>query len=81
MNVSQLLIDELRQDHVVAYIGLVLKGLHELVVVRKAHVVILQPVEAMHHMEATGIHSGVLVLESHIVVDVPCASFFSNSVR
>ena len=69
-SVSQPLVDELCHDHVVAYIGLVLKGLHELVVVWQAHVVILQPVEAVHHMGATCIHSGVLVLVGHVVVDV-----------
>ena len=63
-NLSQPLIDKLRHDHIVAYVSLVLSGLHELVVVWQAHVVILQPVEAVHHMGATGVHLGVLALVS-----------------
>ena len=69
-SVSQPFIDKLRHDHVVACIGLVLEGLHEVVVVWQAHVVMLQPVEAVHHMGATGVHSRVLVLVGHVVVDV-----------
>ena len=53
----QPLVDKLRHDHVVACIGLVLKGLHEFVVVWQAHVVVLQPVEAVHHVGAAGVHS------------------------
>ena len=56
-NLSQPLVDKLRHDHVVACIGLVLKGLHEVVVVWQAHVVMLQLVEAVHHMGAAGVHS------------------------
>ncbi len=41
-----------------------------MVVVREAHVVVLKPVEAMHHVVATRIHSGLLALVSHVVVDV-----------
>jgi hypothetical protein len=56
-SVLQPLVDELRHDHVVACIGPVLKGLPELVVVWQAHVVVLQPVESVHHMKAAGVHS------------------------
>ncbi len=45
-------------------------GLHELVVVREAPVVVLQLVEAVHHVGATRIHSGVFALVSYVVVDV-----------
>ncbi len=44
-------------------------GLHELVVVWWAHVVVSQLVQAVHHVGATCLHSGVLALTSYVVVD------------
>ncbi len=41
-----------------------------MVVLLEAHVVILQPVEAVHHVGATCVRSGVLALVSYVVVDV-----------
>jgi hypothetical protein len=64
------IIGKLYHDHVVAHVGLVVSGLHELVVVREAHVVVLQPLEAMHHVGATCVHSGDVALASHVAVDV-----------
>ncbi len=64
------LIDELGHDHVVAHSSLVLGGFRELVVVRQAHVVFLQLVEAMCHVGATCIYSGVIALVKYVLVDV-----------
>ena len=49
---------------------MVLNGLHVLIVVWQAHVVVLELVEAVHHVGAASVDLGVLALVGYAVVDV-----------
>ncbi len=79
--VLQPLTDKLRHHYVAAYISLVFSGFRKLVVVWEAHVVVLQPVEAVHHVGATCIHFGVLALVSYFVWPPPSVATESGRAR